>query len=302
MTYLDAIDRLVAGLDDDVVWAVTASANLALRGFPVEPGDVDVLTDEAGARRILDGFDENATRTLTPPTSVREGESGRTTANCLFAGPRSTSWATYNSGIPTAGRASGARSSVPVSANSSPSMGSGFRSCHSPTNNGVTLRSDGTKNSDFWQRRDFSWIDLGRSLVTDHDARTTHVRVGRLSKRLDPFAESEAIGEVIPGPRRGVPVESNRCRVGPVIESLASFELAVHADEMSAGMVHGGPVRDATWNLQVLDDLVGIVREKPVDLVRRFVFIDEGRRRFGRQILGIRRIRSRPSWRRSSAV
>lgn len=73
MTHLDAIDRLVAGLDDEVTWAVTASANLALRGFSVDPGDVDVLTDEAGARRILDRFNEDVSRPLTPPTSVREG-------------------------------------------------------------------------------------------------------------------------------------------------------------------------------------------------------------------------------------
>jgi len=73
MTHLDAIERLVAALDDEVTWAVTASANLALRGFPVDPGDVDVLTDEAGARTILDRFDGDVTRAITPPTSVREG-------------------------------------------------------------------------------------------------------------------------------------------------------------------------------------------------------------------------------------
>lgn len=73
MTYLDAIERLVTDLDDEVTWAVTASANLALRGFPVDPGDVDVLTDEAGARRIVDHFSEAVSRPLTPPTSVREG-------------------------------------------------------------------------------------------------------------------------------------------------------------------------------------------------------------------------------------
>jgi hypothetical protein len=72
MTYHDAIDRLVADLDG-VVWAITASANLALRGVPVDPGDVDVLTDEAGARRVLDEFGENVSRALTPPTSVCEG-------------------------------------------------------------------------------------------------------------------------------------------------------------------------------------------------------------------------------------
>ena len=73
MTHLDAIERLVAELDDEVTWAVTASANLALRGFSVDPGDVDVLTDEAGARRIVERFDANVSRPLTPPASVREG-------------------------------------------------------------------------------------------------------------------------------------------------------------------------------------------------------------------------------------
>ena len=74
MTHLDAIERLVADLDDEVTWAVTASANLALRGFPVDPNDVDVLTDETGARTILDRFDGDVTRPITPPTSVREGD------------------------------------------------------------------------------------------------------------------------------------------------------------------------------------------------------------------------------------
>jgi hypothetical protein len=73
MTYLDAIEHLVADLDDEVTWAVTASANLALRGFSVDPSDVDVLTDEAGARTILERFDGDVTRAITPPTSVREG-------------------------------------------------------------------------------------------------------------------------------------------------------------------------------------------------------------------------------------
>jgi hypothetical protein len=72
-TYLAAIDRLTDALPHEVTWAVTASANLALRGYPVDPGDVDVLTDEAGARRILDRFDGAVSRPLTPPTSVREG-------------------------------------------------------------------------------------------------------------------------------------------------------------------------------------------------------------------------------------
>jgi hypothetical protein len=38
--------------DTEITWAVTASTNLALRGIPVEPGDIDVITDGRGAEAI----------------------------------------------------------------------------------------------------------------------------------------------------------------------------------------------------------------------------------------------------------
>ncbi|WP_049901760.1 nucleotidyltransferase domain-containing protein [Halococcus agarilyticus] len=51
--FLAALETLCDRLDDtEVTWAVTASTNLALRGIPVEPGDIDVMTDGPGAEVI----------------------------------------------------------------------------------------------------------------------------------------------------------------------------------------------------------------------------------------------------------
>ena len=51
--FLAALDTLCDRLDDTAVtWAVTASTNLALRGIPVDPGDIDVMTDGPGAEAI----------------------------------------------------------------------------------------------------------------------------------------------------------------------------------------------------------------------------------------------------------
>jgi hypothetical protein len=41
-----------------VTWCVFGSANAALRGFEADPDDVDVLTTEAGAKRIQDAFED----------------------------------------------------------------------------------------------------------------------------------------------------------------------------------------------------------------------------------------------------
>lgn len=74
MTYRDAVcvlaDRLA---DTGVTWAVTASANLALRGFPVEPGDVDVMTDAADIHRIAEAFAPHVTRPIRPPEDAEHG-------------------------------------------------------------------------------------------------------------------------------------------------------------------------------------------------------------------------------------
>jgi hypothetical protein len=74
MTYRDAVcglaDRLSA---TEVTWAVTASANLALRGFPVEPGDVDVMTDADGIRRIAEAFSASVVRPVLPPAEAEHG-------------------------------------------------------------------------------------------------------------------------------------------------------------------------------------------------------------------------------------
>lgn len=67
MDYRAAILRLTARLDRGLAWSVTGSANLALRGLPVDPGDVDVMTTAAGAYRIADEFDEHVVRPVDPP-------------------------------------------------------------------------------------------------------------------------------------------------------------------------------------------------------------------------------------------
>ena len=74
MTYRDAVRELVERLSDaEVVWAVTASANLALRGFDVEPGDVDVMTDAAGVRRMAEAFADAVVRPIRPPERAENG-------------------------------------------------------------------------------------------------------------------------------------------------------------------------------------------------------------------------------------
>ena len=74
MTYRDAVLELADRLGDtEVTWAVTASANLALRGFPVDPGDVDVMTDAAGIGRIADEFAAEMARPVRPPDEAENG-------------------------------------------------------------------------------------------------------------------------------------------------------------------------------------------------------------------------------------
>ncbi len=58
--YVDAACRLADELPEGVTWAVTGSANLALRGVDVEPADVDVLCDEPGAYTVEVAFSDSA--------------------------------------------------------------------------------------------------------------------------------------------------------------------------------------------------------------------------------------------------
>jgi hypothetical protein len=74
MTYREAVLLLADELSNGGIgWAVTASANLALRGFPVEPGDVDVMTDADSAYRIADRFSERGVRPVLPPEEAEHG-------------------------------------------------------------------------------------------------------------------------------------------------------------------------------------------------------------------------------------
>ncbi|WP_254536618.1 nucleotidyltransferase domain-containing protein [Halomarina litorea] len=70
MTYPAAVRTLCDRLPEDLPWAITASANLALRGLPVDPGDVDVVTDAEGVHRIADCFSDAVVRPLVPPEAA----------------------------------------------------------------------------------------------------------------------------------------------------------------------------------------------------------------------------------------
>jgi hypothetical protein len=67
MTVREAARTLTAGIPEDVTWAVTASANLALRGYDVTPGDVDLKTDADGADTIADTFSDAVVEPVTSP-------------------------------------------------------------------------------------------------------------------------------------------------------------------------------------------------------------------------------------------
>ncbi|MFC5971411.1 nucleotidyltransferase domain-containing protein [Halomarina salina] len=63
----DALLALCDRLPSDLPWAVTASENLALRGFDVSPGDVDLATTADGVYRIEELFSDHVTRDVVPP-------------------------------------------------------------------------------------------------------------------------------------------------------------------------------------------------------------------------------------------
>ena len=63
----DALFALCDRLPTDLPWAVTASENLALRGFDVSPGDVDVVATADAVYRIESLFSEAVVREVVPP-------------------------------------------------------------------------------------------------------------------------------------------------------------------------------------------------------------------------------------------
>lgn len=73
-----ALERLLAGVPD-VDWTLTGSTSFALRGDPLEPDDVEVQTDAAGARAIEDSFSEH----VTEPVEYVESERMRSYLGAL---------------------------------------------------------------------------------------------------------------------------------------------------------------------------------------------------------------------------
>ena len=55
----------------DILWALTGSTAFGLQGLPIEPGDIDVQTDEAGAYAIELLFAEHVVRPVRPRDSAR---------------------------------------------------------------------------------------------------------------------------------------------------------------------------------------------------------------------------------------
>lgn len=63
--------RLVREIPDDVTWALTGSANLAVRGHHVDPSDIEVQTDDGGIAAIERAFDDCVE---TPDRVVESGD------------------------------------------------------------------------------------------------------------------------------------------------------------------------------------------------------------------------------------
>ena len=55
----------------DILWALTGSTAFALQGLPIEPGDIDVQTDEAEAYAIERLFAEHVVRPVRPRNGAR---------------------------------------------------------------------------------------------------------------------------------------------------------------------------------------------------------------------------------------
>jgi hypothetical protein len=69
---LRVLRKLCLRLDDrDLNWAVVGSLGLALRGAPIEPRDIDIMTDEAGAYELERVFSEFVVSPVSLKTSDR---------------------------------------------------------------------------------------------------------------------------------------------------------------------------------------------------------------------------------------
>ena len=72
--FVDVLRKIDAALQGtDVVWALTGSAGLAIKGIPVTPHDIDIQTDRAGVETFARLF---APYLVTPPT-FRESDHTR---------------------------------------------------------------------------------------------------------------------------------------------------------------------------------------------------------------------------------
>ena len=61
----------LAGLP--VCWVITGSSNFALRGAPLQPGDIDLQTDEAGAYALAETLAEYVVRPVGYRESLEKG-------------------------------------------------------------------------------------------------------------------------------------------------------------------------------------------------------------------------------------
>ena len=68
LTVLRELHKRLTGADID--WAVTGSCGFAVHGVPIEPNDIDIQTDKAGAYRVQELFAESVTRPVRLCTSV----------------------------------------------------------------------------------------------------------------------------------------------------------------------------------------------------------------------------------------
>lgn len=68
---LDVLRKLHTKLEDEGLdWALVGSLGLAIRGVPVEPRDVDIMTDKASAYRIEQLFSDS----VASPVSFRSSD------------------------------------------------------------------------------------------------------------------------------------------------------------------------------------------------------------------------------------
>jgi hypothetical protein len=67
-----ALRILLATLPTDAItWALTGSLSFALQGVPVEPHDIDIQTDEAGAYAVARCFADSLTRPVQFSATAR---------------------------------------------------------------------------------------------------------------------------------------------------------------------------------------------------------------------------------------